>query len=463
MKNSKRNIIIYFLEMLLVFLIIDFLATIIASGVGQSSLFYKYGDDLIIEVFYAFTTLIVMLLFKNSYVFTEKKENFWSGILLAIPILLISLINFIYSILNIGTFNLASFINMLVFCTFIGIAEEFLCRGWIQNEFLERFSGNKKKIIISILLSSFIFGFMHLVNVNVQTLFETIIQIINATALGFLLGSIYYKTKNIWTVIFLHGFYDFAIMLGEIDMIKDCSYNNPTLIFGIYESFGVLLISAFWVLGAIYVLNKCDFNKKNSKKHSNDLLFISMGFIFILILIPFGRFIPNYDSYRVCYKYSEIDEFNEYTIHYPNKEKFIIEHTKNDFSYKNELVAIDYRLMLYKNSKGKVVIKNLNTLNERELEYTNVIKYEMFESKNKFNIAILTSENESTLYVSEDIVKNSMNDKLSFVNNIKFNKYVLPKITTLGYIDNYDNVYAYAVSKNNDKFVVMEGKLFVIN
>ena len=68
MKSNKKNIVIYFLEMLIVFIILDLLMTLTASLVGSSSLFYNYGDELIVELFYAFSILIVMLLFKNSYV-----------------------------------------------------------------------------------------------------------------------------------------------------------------------------------------------------------------------------------------------------------------------------------------------------------------------------------------------------------------------------------------------------------
>lgn len=462
MKENKRSIIIYFLEMLLVFLIIDFFMTIVAGGVASSTLFHKYGNDLITEIFYSFAILIVMLLFKNSYVFTEKKDKFWNGVMLAVPMLIISIYNFAYSILDLGSFNLASFINMLVFCIFVGIAEEFLCRGWLQNEFIERFSHNKKEIIVSIILSSLIFGCMHLVNISFQTTFETIIQIINATALGFLLGTIYYKTKNIWSVIFLHSFYDFSIMLGEIDMIKDCTYGTPTLSISIYETLGVLLISFLWVIGAIFVLHKCEFDEK-PKKHNNNVLIIIMGFIFVILLIPFNRFIPKYEDYKICYNYNEIDSFDDYVIHYPNKEKYNIEYTKNDFSDEKELIEIDYRFSLYKNTKDKMVIENTNTSFKRVLDYKDIKGYEIFESNDSFNIVIWTSENESTLYVSDNINKNIMNDNNSFIKDIKFKKYVFPELSKIGYISNQDDSYVYALSENNDEFVIMDSKLFVIN
>ena len=459
MKGKKRNFLIYFLEMLIVFTIIDFLMSIVAGGVASSSLFYKYGRDLIVEIFYSLTILIVMLLFKNSYVFTEKKEKFLSGIILAVPMVIVSLYNFAYSIFSLESFNIASFINMVIFCIFVGIAEEFLCRGWLQNEFLERFSNNKKEIIISILLSSFIFGFMHIVNISFQTTFETIIQIINATALGFLLGSVYYKTKNIWSVIFLHAFYDFSIMLGEINMVKDCTYTNPTLTISIFESVGIVIVSLLWVLGAIFVLNKCDFN---NRKTNNSFLIIVMGFIFILLLIPFNRFIPNYNEYKVCYKYNEINEFDNYIEHYPIKKNYEIKGIKEDTSNDKILKIKEYKYNIYKNNNNKIVIKNISTNYERVMNYKDVLGFEVFESNDSFNIVIWTSKNESTLYVSNSIIKDNINDENAFIDNISFDEFVFPELDRIGYIDNKDDTYTYAVSKNKDKFVIINNELYII-
>lgn len=459
MRKSKKSIFVYFLEMLIVFIIIDLFISIIAGGVANSSLIDNYGHLLITEIFYSFTILIVMLLFNNSYVFTEKKENFWNGVLLAIPILIVSMFNFVSSILNIGPFSIPSFINMFIFCIFVGIAEEFLCRGWIQNEFIERYSSNKKEVVTSIILSSFIFGFMHIVNIGVQTTFETVLQIINATALGFLLGSIYYKTKNIWSVIFLHGFYDFAIMLGEVDLIKNCTYNNPTVMISIYESFNITLISILWILGAIYVLNKCDFDFR-PKKHNNAILCILMGTILLILTLPIGDYIPDYDNYKICYNYKEISKFDDYVIHYPYNREYEIKIDRSMFFEDILIDNITYKV--YKNSDNKIVIKNENTSYEKVFEYSNVKDFEVFENNNVFVIVIETSENESTLYVSNTINKTNMTGDNSYLDRITFNSYSLPEIANLGYIENNNEKYVYALTTNNNEFIIKETELFVI-
>ena len=150
MNKNKKSMFMFFLKMLLIFLVLDVIMSIAASSMMVSSFVYKYGRELIVEIFYAISILIVMLLFKNSYVFSSKRDKFISGIMLALPMLIMSIISFMVNILSINDFSLASFINMLIFSIFIGIAEEFLCRGWLLNEFLERFSNSKKEVITSI-------------------------------------------------------------------------------------------------------------------------------------------------------------------------------------------------------------------------------------------------------------------------------------------------------------------------
>ena len=41
-------------------------------------------------------------------------------------------------------------VNLLIGCFLVGVAEEFLCRGWLFNEFLERFGETKKGVWFSI-------------------------------------------------------------------------------------------------------------------------------------------------------------------------------------------------------------------------------------------------------------------------------------------------------------------------
>ena len=54
-----------------------------------------------------------MLLFKNSYVFTEKKMKFKDSVLLGIPMLVIIGISLYGNIMSLSEFNIFNFINLL--------------------------------------------------------------------------------------------------------------------------------------------------------------------------------------------------------------------------------------------------------------------------------------------------------------------------------------------------------------
>lgn len=463
-KEKRQHILVYFLKMLLIFVIIDLLMMIFAALITNSSLGYKYGGDLIMELFYGLFVLIVMLLFKNSYVFTSKQEKFMVGIKLAIPMLVISCINLIGSIASLDSFSILKFINVLILSIFVGVAEEFLCRGWLQNEFLERYSDNKNNVIISIVLASLVFGFMHIMNLGTQTLFETILQIINAVAIGLLLGSIYYKTKNIWSVIALHAFYDFAIFLGEMNLVKDCTYNTPTLGVTLVSSIGIIVISTIWVLSAILVLRKTDFPKKKANKKINNSVIITMIVIaFVILFLPLEKLVPEYDEYQVCYDYNKIDTFNNYTLHYPSYDKYIIEYENEDEE------TIDGEKFLYELTvnNGKAIIKNLNTEMSTTLGFKEVVQAEVLENDDKFIVVIHTYENESTIYYSEFFVKGEMSNEYYYLSNFNssFKKFELPEISSMGYVtlDDSNTKYPVMISVNSDYFIIKNSELYLIN
>ena len=131
------------------------------------------------------------------------------------------------------------------------------------------------------MLASSIFALMHAANFLYQDVFQTIMQIINAFGLGILLGTIYYKTKNIWSVIFLHAAYDFAIFLGEVGYVKDCTYGTLTNSIALVTMIQIFLLGALWILGSIYVLKKCNFPDVKASRKKNSTIILSRAIIFL--------------------------------------------------------------------------------------------------------------------------------------------------------------------------------------
>ena len=479
MTPEKKGILRFFFVMLLIFIVVDIGIQLLLVYLPTVITYYKYGTDLIGEIFYALIALIVMLTFKNSYVFTSKQTKFSKCLIYGAPMLAFSFVNLIQNALQLKSFEAGTFMNILLYCIFIGITEEFLFRGWIQNEFIERFGDTKANVLRSILLASIIFGFVHILNVFVtnQNLFETILQCLNAIACGFLLGCVYYKTKNIWSVIFLHAFYDFALFLGDMNVIKECTYGVVTPNITLYNSIIIILLTIFWILSSLIVLKNCNFpdKRESASKDFYMLVIPSLVFILAINILPLDNLVEGYDEYYVCYEYKTVEPSKSYEVHFPNYEEYLITaDTENDSLLldkdKNEIQEVlttnnvQIRVELV---DGKVVITNVRTGYSVDLEYDdNVVAIELVKNEKGYEILIETDYLESNVYYSNFVTFDNLSNSKEYLDMLKtsFRRMELPLLSRIGYINlgNEKYYYPYLVSTNSDEFIIIDGELFLI-
>lgn len=461
MKKNKKSIFIYFLEMLIVFILIDGVITVLPSVISNNITYYKYGTELLLEVIYAALVLIVMILFKNSYVFTAKKQKFVKSITLGFPMLIIAAISLLGSLSSLDGFNFGNFINLLLLTIFIGIAEEFLCRGWLQNEFIERYGDTKKHIVLSLLFSSLIFGLIHFSNMLAgQDLFTTIVQVIQATSAGLLLGSIYYKTKNIWAVIFLHSIYDFCLMIGDLNLIKDCTFNTPTTGIVLYNTFSTLVLSAINIVGALLVLKRTNLKDGTKVIDKNDKRLVSMLItLFVVLMLPFQVFIDGYEDYQVCYEYnSKSVNYNDIETHYPYHNKYNINYTRDVYVGENDKIETKYSFEFFINNDGLLEIRNNNNNDFTVLDYKNIKSFEVIENFSSFLVVINSTDTETKIYYSNFFNKSSLSNTQSFLDEFKksFKTYDLPYIKEIGYMTLINENYKYPlfISETMDKYII---------
>ena len=461
MKKNKKSIFIYFLEMLIVFILIDGVITVLPSVISNNITYYKYGTELLLEIIYAALVLIVMLLFKNSYVFTAKKQKFVKSITLGFPMLIIAAISLLGSLSSLDGFNFGNFINLLLLTIFIGIAEEFLCRGWLQNEFIERYGDTKKHIVLSLLFSSLIFGLIHFSNMLAgQDLFTTIVQVIQATSAGLLLGSIYYKTKNIWAVIFLHSIYDFCLMIGDLNLIKDCTFNTPTTGIVLYNTFSTLVLSAINIVGALLVLKRTNLKDGTKVIDKNDKRLVSMLItLFVVLMLPFQVFIDGYEDYQVCYEYnSKSVNYNDIETHYPYHNKYNINYTRDVYVGENDKIEAKYSFEFFINNDGLLEIRNKNNNDFTVLDYKNIKSFEVIENFSSFLVVINSTDTETKIYYSNFFNKSSLSNTQSFLDEFKksFKTYDLPYIKEIGYMTLINENYKYPlfISETMDKYII---------
>ncbi|MDY0074926.1 MAG: type II CAAX endopeptidase family protein [Acholeplasmataceae bacterium] len=144
-------------------------------------------------------------------------------------------------------------------CLSIGFFEEIIFRAILLIYLVELLSDKKQGVLIAIILSSILFGLMHLLNYFTgSTLIDTLMQVGYSTLLGMMWAVIYLKTKNIWLVMILHATYNFfgqvMFYLGEVTHRFDIYTIIITIFFAViaaihsfklYQSIQVHTLKAF--------------------------------------------------------------------------------------------------------------------------------------------------------------------------------------------------------------------------
>lgn len=142
----------------------------------------------------------------------------------------------------------------------IEIYEELLCRGLLFHSFESYFGDTKKGIYLSAILSSFVFGIMHLTNLiwSPSLIITTICQVIYATFVGFLFCVIYYRSKNLISCILLHGIFDFTayFWFAFSDKLFQQTMDSNSVDISIGNGVLLILLSSTFVISGIFQLRK---------------------------------------------------------------------------------------------------------------------------------------------------------------------------------------------------------------
>lgn len=128
------------------------------------------------------------------------------------------------------------------YCLSIGLFEEVVFRGIIFTFLLGYFRKDKKGLFVSCVLSSIIFGLMHLFN---GFSMGTLLQVCYTTLTGLLFAICYVKTKNILIPAIVHSIYNFCGMLFSLEGLGS----------GVVFDTGTVVVMAIVdVLVAIYII-----------------------------------------------------------------------------------------------------------------------------------------------------------------------------------------------------------------
>ena len=204
MKKVWKNIEVFFIFISLIILVISSLFRFDNNDIMGID---KLIADIIITIICYI--LIIRLGIKETAGF--NKAGFKKGLMLGIPFIIIGIGSVIFSnietewtnIKHISIFNTIIFtINML----FVGINEEIWMRGLVLNGLIKKYE--KNSIWKPIIISSLIFGLVHIPNIFFVQPLILLIQVINAMCGGILFATIFIKSKNIYSVMIIHALTD---------------------------------------------------------------------------------------------------------------------------------------------------------------------------------------------------------------------------------------------------------------
>ena len=374
------------------------------------------------------------------------------------PIFVVSLISLFSSLTGIlgENLNIPNLISLIILAITIGMAEEFFFRGFIQGEIVDAYGKSRKQVIISVVVSGVIFGLVHITNaLSGQDIITTLMQVLQASSLGILLGSIYFITKNIWSVVFLHAFYDFAIMLSEVNSYKDCiNSTDISMIMLIFTLVVSLIYVVIYLVGAYLNLQKRHVNEYIGEEVTDEIIVKDgenatkakkLVIVVIVLLFLASPLIPadEVENFQICYTYENVDINGE--INFALDNEFVLNDVK--------LYVDDYNLVMESiDGENKTVIETL----ENDI-------YDIYVYEIDSNYHILLNANEILYYgvVNKDSVAVTSEFTSILINS--FQKYDVPEIMDIGKLESNDGVYPLIKSYVSDYFIIKDDKVMVIN
>lgn len=177
-----------------------------------------YLGQLIVDFIGTGVSILAIWLLKMGSIFKEKRYGLGKGFVIGLYFIVVGMFSLIVTTISTiaqGKNEMNPIWKILVFTItmfLIGAAEELMFRGVVANLLFVKFGKNRQGVWFSVLLTGIIFGAGHLFNAISPevSFYSALIQGIVAGIMGMVFTAVYYRCRNIWVVIILHAFIDFA-------------------------------------------------------------------------------------------------------------------------------------------------------------------------------------------------------------------------------------------------------------
>ncbi len=215
-------------------------------GLEEGSVIGQSVDMLVTRLLggIAFLSMLINLGYR---VLDPIRKPFLRSLLFALPAFIVAINNFPFSTVIKGEAyvneSLYAVFLLLFECLAVGFFEETAFRGVVFLSILKKDPQSRAWAFASIVISSVVFGLVHLINIFESSPTAVLMQIGYSALIGAMCSVVLMKTANIWICVFIHGLFNFS---GAV---------IPRLGEGvIWDSFTVVLTVAVSLLVTAYMI-----------------------------------------------------------------------------------------------------------------------------------------------------------------------------------------------------------------
>ena len=183
-------------------------------------------------------------------ILTKRGIGFGKGLIVGGYFLFIGVYSaIVYTVIYEGERTLRPWylIAVFVICMiFVGITEEFLCRGVLAELLLRHYGATKEGVWKAVIISGVLFGLAHLSNLLGAEPVGVLVQCVIAGMMGMAFAAIYFRTGCIWVTVALHAFVDVcALITGGLytgEIAETISGYQPIQLIGVLPYVILLLV-----------------------------------------------------------------------------------------------------------------------------------------------------------------------------------------------------------------------------
>ena len=158
-----------------------------------------------------FTVILVYLGYK---VLNPIKKPFFKAFAFCLPAYVVAINNFPFSSVIKGNATVDATVGRIILlaaeCLAVALFEEMAFRGVIFLGFAEKRRKSRWGLFISIILSSAVFGAVHLLNIFTSSPIAVIMQIGYSFLIGGMCSVVLLQTANIWHCVAIHAIFNFS-------------------------------------------------------------------------------------------------------------------------------------------------------------------------------------------------------------------------------------------------------------